>query len=129
MSESKHSVLGLSKGASKAPGDNPRIADVSPRRFSAKRKTEAVLRLLRGEDIELVSRELRVTAASLSEWREKFLEGGQEAMKRRPRDERDCEIGSLREKLDETTMANELLKERIGRMEAGRPLARRRSRK
>ena len=28
-------------------------------RFSAKRKTEAVLRLLRGEDLELVSREYK----------------------------------------------------------------------
>jgi transposase-like protein len=38
-------------------------------RFSAKRKTAAVLRLLRGEDLELISRELGVTAATLSEWR------------------------------------------------------------
>ena len=35
-------------------------------RFSAKRKTEAVLRLLRGEDLEALSRELGVTAATLS---------------------------------------------------------------
>jgi hypothetical protein len=35
-------------------------------RFSLQRKTVAVLRLLRGEDLELVSRELGVTAATLS---------------------------------------------------------------
>jgi hypothetical protein len=34
-------------------------------RFSAKRKTAAVLRLLRGEDLELIWRELGVTAAAL----------------------------------------------------------------
>ncbi len=34
-------------------------------RFSARRKTDAVLRLLRGEDLELVSRELGVTGATL----------------------------------------------------------------
>ena len=43
------------------------------RRMSARRKQDAVLRLLRGEDLELVSRELAVTAAELSGWREAFL--------------------------------------------------------
>ena len=32
-------------------------------RFSARRKRETVLRLLRGEDLESVSRELMITAA------------------------------------------------------------------
>ena len=41
-------------------------------RFSAKRKTTAVLRLLRGEDLDLLSREYKVTAAKLSQWRELF---------------------------------------------------------
>ena len=45
-------------------------------RFSARRKTEAVLRLLRGEDLELLSRELGVTAATLAGWRDDFLAGG-----------------------------------------------------
>jgi hypothetical protein len=36
-------------------------------RFSSRRKTEAVLRLLRGEDLDSLSRELQVTAATLSE--------------------------------------------------------------
>jgi len=35
-------------------------------RFSARRKTEAVLRLLRGEDLDTLSRELGVTAATLA---------------------------------------------------------------
>jgi transposase-like protein len=35
-------------------------------RFSSKRKLDAVLRLLRGESIEALSRELKVTAAALS---------------------------------------------------------------
>ena len=46
-------------------------------RFSARRKKESVLRLLHGEDLETVSRELRVTAATLSAWRERFLASGQ----------------------------------------------------
>jgi transposase len=48
-------------------------------RFSSQRKTAAVLRLLRGEDLELVSRELGVTAAALTGWRDDFLAAGQAA--------------------------------------------------
>ena len=43
-------------------------------RMSRQRKTAAVLRLLRGEDLETVSRSLGVTAATLSAWRDAFLD-------------------------------------------------------
>lgn len=65
-------------------------------RFSVKWKSDAVLRLLRGEDLELLSRELGVTAATLSAWRDDFLAGGQAALKSRPADGRDDEIARLR---------------------------------
>jgi transposase len=99
------------------------------RRMSAGRKQEAVLRLLRGEDLELVSRELGVTAAELSGWRDTFLAGGEAALKTRPADARDGEIGRLKEKVGDLTMANELLGAKIERMETARPLAQRRSRR
>ena len=97
--------------------------------MSAKRKQSAVLRLLRGEDLELVSRELGVTAAELSAWREAFLAAGEASLKTRPADGRDVEIGRLKAKVGDLTMANELLATKIGHLEAGRPLARRRSRR
>ncbi len=100
-----------------------------PRRFSAQRKLEAVQRLLRGEALEDLSRELKVTAARLSEWRDKALAGAFSAMKERERDERDEELARLKAKVGEITMSNELLEEKIARLEAGRPLARRRSRR
>ena len=56
-------------------------------RCSARRKTRAILRLLRGEDIDVVSRELGVTAATVSGWRDHFLTGGQAALKTRQHDE------------------------------------------
>jgi transposase-like protein len=96
-------------------------------RFSAQKKTEVVLRLLRGEEIDLLSRGLRVPAARLAAWRDTFLAGGQEAMKQQPLDARDREIARLREKLGESTMDNELLREKLARVESGRPLRRRRS--
>ncbi len=99
------------------------------RRMSARRKQSAVLRLLRGEDLELLSRELGVTAAELSVWRDVFLAAGEAALKTRPADGRDVEIGRLKAKVGELTMANELLDAKIDRLETHRPLAHRRSRR
>ena len=61
-------------------------------RWSAKAKREAVVRLLRGEAIDTLSRELKVTAAKLSEWREAFLAGGEANLKSRDADARDDEL-------------------------------------
>ena len=99
------------------------------RRMSARRKQEAVLRLLRGEGLELLSRELGVTAAELSGWRDAFLAAGEASLKTRPADGRDVEIGRLKAKVGDLTMANELLEAKIERLEAGRPLTARRSRR
>ena len=98
------------------------------RRMSARRKQDAVLRLLRGEDLELLSRELGVTTAELSGWREAFLAAGEASLKTRPADARDAEIGRLKEKVGELTMTAELLEAKIERLEVLRPLARRRPR-
>jgi len=97
--------------------------------MSARRKQDAVRRLLRGEDLELVSRELAVTAAELSGWREAFLAGGEASLRSRPADARDDAISRLKEKVGDLTMANELLEAKIARLETARPLARRRSRR
>ena len=86
------------------------------RRMSARRKQDAVLLLLRGEDLELLSRELKVTAAELSGWREAFLAAGEASLKSQPADARDAEIGRLKEKVGDLTMANELLETKIERL-------------
>jgi transposase-like protein len=83
-------------------------------RYSAPRKAATVLRLLRGESLKLLSRELGVTAATLAGWRDDFLAGGQAALNSRPADDRDEEIARLRAKVGELTMDNELLFERHG---------------
>jgi len=99
-----------------------------PRRFSARRKLQAVNRLARGEPLELVARELKVTAARLSAWRDRVERAGEAALKERERDARDDELSRLKGKVGEMTMENELLREKIARLEGGVPLARRRSR-
>ena len=101
--------------------------DVQDRgRFSAKRKAQIVLRLLRGEDLETLSREVGVAAATLSGWRDGFLDGGTAAMKSRPADERDEEIARLRSKVGQLTMDVELLGTKCQHLEAGRPFVTRR---
>src|SRR4051812_33941549 len=95
-------------------------------RFSAKRKAQAVLRLLRGEDLDALSRELGVIAATLSGWRDGFLDGGTAAMKSRPADDRDEEVARLRSKVGQLTMDNELLDRKCQHLESGRPFAPRR---
>ena len=97
-------------------------------RWSSRRKTEVVLRVLRGEDLDALSRELQVTAGAIARWRDEFLAGGQAAVKSRPADERDEELARLRAKVGELTMENELLRERARRAEAEHPFGRRRSR-
>src|SRR5215210_1136693 len=93
-------------------------------RWSSRRKMEVVLRALRGEDLDALSRELGVTAGTVAQWREQFLAGGQAAVKSRPADERGDELGRLRAKVGELTMENELLRERARRAEADGPFGR-----
>ncbi len=95
-------------------------------RFSARRKAEAVLRLLRGEDLDTLSRELGVVAATLSSWRGSFLDGGTAAMKSRPADDRDELVARLQAKVGQLTMDNELLGRKCEHLESGRPFASRR---
>ncbi len=108
-------------------GDGGAVAGPA-RRLSAKRKLVAVQRLMRGESLEAVSRDLNVPVHRLSEWRDRVLMAAESALKERERDERDDEIARLQAKVGEITMANELLYAKIDKLEGGRPLARRRSR-
>jgi hypothetical protein len=99
------------------------------RRLSARRKLGAVTRLLRGEPLETLARELNVTVARLSAWRDRALVAAEAAMKERERDSRDEELLRLKAKLGEVTMANELLEQKIAALGGGRPLGRRRPRR
>src|SRR4029453_8970171 len=81
-------------------------------RWSAGKKMEAVLRLLRGEPLEALSRELGVEAHRLAAWREDFLEGGKEALKGQ-RPDRSTDERALRQaerKVGQLTMENEILR-------------------
>ena len=90
---------------------------------------KTVLRLLRGEDLESVSRELGITAARAAQWRDQFLAAGQASLKSRAPDAWDEANRRLQAKIGELLMENELLYAKVDQLEVGGPLARRRSRR
>lgn len=122
------------RGTTERPGDAerpPESGGAAPGRggrMSRQRKTAAVLRLLRGEDVETVSRSLGVTAATLSGWRDDFLAAGEAGLAARPKDGGELETDQLKAKLGDMLLKTELLEAKIAILEGGRPLARRRSR-
>ena len=52
--------------------------------LTANAKTSIVLELLRGEDIEILSRKHHVTVAKISKWRDEFINGGKQGFKNDP---------------------------------------------
>jgi len=97
-------------------------------RMSRPRKMAAVLRLLRGEDLEVVSRGLGVTAATLSQWREAFLAAGEAALTSRPESGEALENERLKARLGQALIERDLLEEKIALLETKHPLDRRRQR-
>jgi len=82
--------------------------DELPERWSAQRKMEIVLRLVRGEALDEVAREIQVPVHEVEEWRRVFLEGGQQGLKRRGLDPEERELRRLQAKIGDMTMRLEL---------------------
>jgi len=95
-------------------------------RWTAARKREAVLRILQGEPMELLCRELGVELYRLEKWRDAAPAGMEEALKARNSDPLKGELDNAMKRLGELTMENELLWARVRRPGL---LARRRSKK
>ncbi len=85
--------------------------------------------MLRGEPPDTLSRELGVPIYRLEEWRQKALTGVETALKRREGDPVQADLDDALKRIGELSMENELLYEKASRLEGGRPLARRRSRR
>jgi transposase len=97
-------------------------------RMSRQRKRDAVLRLLRGEDLEMLSRALGATAATLTEWQDTFVAAGEASLAARSTTSDALESERLKAKLGAMLLERELLEAKIAALEENRPLARRRSR-
>jgi len=123
MSTGKKVDFGASEGARRATGEAPELKAGGRGRRSARRKVTVVLELLRGEDLETLSRRYAVTAATLSGWRDAFLASGEAGLKSREVDLQDEEKQRLKSVVAELAMRNELLSEKIRQIEKNRPLA------
>ena len=124
MSNAKKHESGASEGARRATEDAPESsARAGAGRWSAKRKVSVVLELLRGADLESTSRKYRVTAATLIEWRDRFLTSGEAGLKSRETEVDDEERRRLKSVVASVSVENELLREKIAHLENGRPWA------
>lgn len=83
-------------------------------RWSARRKQEAVLRLLRGEPLDAVSRALGVESYRLDEWRTRAMAGIAAALRERGDDDPvAAQLRDAQRVIGELAMQNELLRDRI----------------
>jgi transposase len=110
-----------------APADGVTTGGLAPgQRWSVARKRDVVLRLLRGESVEAISRELGIEIYRLEQWRDKGLSGIDAALKQREGDPVQAELDAAMRRVGELTMQNELLWQRVRKPG---PLAKRRSSK
>lgn len=121
MSTRKQAVPGAAEGDRRATGEAPGAGRRGKGRWSAKRKMTVILELLRGEDLESLSRKCAVTAATLSDWRDAFLASGEAGLKIRKDDLIDENGRRMKSVIVELAMANELLRERIQQLESANP--------
>src|SRR4051812_34388716 len=85
-------------------------------RWSARRKEEVVLRLLRGESLDTLARETGQAAGTISSWREDFLAAGREGLKSRPRPVEDRHLADAQRKIGELALDNDILRGLIEEM-------------
>ena len=98
-------------------------------RWSVGRKQEVVLRLLRGESLDALSRELGVEIYRLEVWRERALVGLELGLKDRQGEPLAAELDTAKRHIGELSMEIELLRERARAAEKRLPLGMRRSRR
>jgi transposase len=94
-------------------------------RWSARRKEGVVMRLLRGESLDLLARESAQPAGRISAWREEFLAAGREGLKARPLPLEDFALREAQRKVGELSMELDIVRALLERK--GHPQSPRRS--
>ena len=110
MLVTKEADMNLKKRKAARPPEaqaEPAAEPELPERWSAARKIELVLRLLRGEALDAVSRESQVPGHELESWKRVFLETGTRGLKSRAEPE-ERELTLARAKIGELMMRLEL---------------------
>jgi transposase-like protein len=121
-----------------SPTNNPKLPSAPDettgakpvQRWSAARKREIVLRLLHGEPLDTLAREIGVEPYRLERWRDRALTGIDASLKERAEgDPIRAGLDAAHQRLGELSMENELLRAKIARLENGVPFHRARSRR
>jgi hypothetical protein len=116
-------ALGALEGARSATGSAPSAAgDI--KRWSAGRKKQIVLRLLRGESVDAISREVTVPVCRLEEWRDRAFGGMDAGLKECENDPVEKQLDYANRRIGELVMENEILRKES---QAKRPLVGKRS--
>ena len=97
-------------------------------RWTIARKREVAIRVMRGESIEMLSRELGVESYRIQEWYERAVAGLDAGLRERGGDPLEDQLKRAHALVGELTMMNELYQERLRRIEH-RPFDPKRSRK
>ena len=107
---------GSSEGARRATGEDPGEATVGPlgpgQRWSVARKREVALRMLRGEPLEALARELGVETYRLAEWRLKAMTGIDASLLERTGTAQQAQLDAAMKRIGELSMEVELLRTR-----------------
>jgi len=103
----------------------PTAVPSAPQRWHAQRKRDLVLRLLRGESLDDVSREMGVEGYRLEEWKKRALASMEAGLREREVDREKADLAAAMKRIGELSMENELLRYKV---EKAGPLALRRSR-
>src|SRR5438128_4731200 len=96
--------LGLRSGV--ASGEPEASREV---RWSARRKEQLMLRLLRGESLDLLARESGQPAGRIAAWREEFLAAGREGL-RSPRPAEERELADAQRKVGQLQLEVDILR-------------------
>jgi hypothetical protein len=101
-------MAGAEEGCSSARSDEPEARNEV--RWSARRKEGVVMRLLRGESLDLLARETGQPAGRISAWRNEFLAGGREGLKVRSAPIEDVGLREAQRKVGELSMDVDILR-------------------
>jgi transposase len=85
---------------------------IRPKRWSATRKMEIVLRHIRGESLDSLSREIGITASQIEMWHQRVIQGMELSLKDREKDPLQHDLDLAKKRIGELCMENELLRKK-----------------
>jgi hypothetical protein len=115
---------GAPEGARSATGGAPGAAPAAVIRWSANRKKDVVLRLLRGESLDALSRELGVESYRLERWFQRAMAAIDEGLRERGDDPLERQLQEATYRIGELSLEVDVLRRE---REARRPFAKKRS--